>query len=328
MVFVCFDLCFAEGQYKEIHEREFADHLMRPNLTPLRDITDEELAAFQRDGAVCLRGVFDPLWTALVADGIERELNQPGPGFIEQQTPAEPGRFVTDYCPSQQVPELREFVLRSPAARTAARIMASHSAGFLMDVLWIKEAGTAKPTRWHHDQPYFTVDGDKMCSIWFPVDPVPREMSLQLIRGSHLWQRWFTPTLTSHQQPLYSSNDDGERRYESMPDFDAELDSHELLAWSTEPGDCVAFHALTVHMAPGNIQLSERRRVLSTVWFGDGATYARRPSSPRPHFAGHGLKPGDALESEYFPRLWPRPRDDSRLGAVRYDPNGPLHFTL
>lgn len=303
---------------------------MNINPAPLRDIETDELAAFERDGAVCLRGLFDPAWTQLVAQGIERELGDPGPGFIEQQPPDESGRFVTDYCPSQRVPELQEFVLASPAAQIAAGIMRSHIAGFLMDVLWIKEPGTTKPTRWHHDQPYFTVDGDKMCSIWFPVDPVPKATSLQLIRGSHLWGQWYVPTLTSHQQLLYTSDDDGEHHYEPIPDFNAELDRHEILAWSTEPGDCVVFHALTVHMAPGNSQPESRRRVLSTVWFGDGATYARRPSNPRPHFEGHGLAPGDPLESEYFPRLWPRREESDRvsLGSVRYAGDGALRFSI
>ena len=118
---------------------------MNINPAPLRHIETDELAAFERDGAVCLRGLFDPAWTHLVAQGIERELGDPGPGFIEQQPPDESGRFVTDYCPSQRVPELQEFVLASPAAQIAAEIMRSHTAGFLMDVLWIKEPGTTKP---------------------------------------------------------------------------------------------------------------------------------------------------------------------------------------
>ena len=306
------------------------DPTLYPDPAPLRDVTSEELTAFERDGAVCLREMFDPVWTQQVARGIERELDNPGPGFVEQQSLEEPGRFVTDYCSSQRVPELQVFILCSPVARLAAQMMRSRTAGFLMDVLWIKEPGTAKPTRWHHDQPYFTVDGDKMCSIWFPVDPVPQAMSLQFIRGSHLWGRWFIPTLTSHNQLLYTADDDGERHYEPIPDFNAELDRHEILGWPTEPGDCVVFHALTVHMATGNLQSDRRRRVMSTVWFGDGATYAHRPSNPRPHFEGHGLVPGDALDSEYFPRLWPRSGDIDpvSLGSVRYARNGALRFSI
>ena len=34
-----------------------------------------------------------------------------------------------------------------------------------------------------------------------------------------------------------------------LPDLDAERDAHEFLAWDMEPGDVIAFHALTLHGA-------------------------------------------------------------------------------
>ena len=36
----------------------------------------------------------------------------------------------------------------------------------------VKEPGTAARTPWHHDQSYYPVDGDDLCSLWIPVDPV------------------------------------------------------------------------------------------------------------------------------------------------------------
>ena len=41
-------------------------------------MTDEEVAASQRDGAVCVRGAFAG-WVAVIAAGIERNLRDPGP---------------------------------------------------------------------------------------------------------------------------------------------------------------------------------------------------------------------------------------------------------
>ena len=39
----------------------------------------------------------------------------------------------------------------------------------------VKEPGTAASTSWHHDQSYYPVDGDDVCSLWIPVDPVSEE---------------------------------------------------------------------------------------------------------------------------------------------------------
>jgi ectoine hydroxylase-related dioxygenase (phytanoyl-CoA dioxygenase family) len=287
------------------------------------DVTQQDVESFERDGALCLRGAFAPRWIEAVARGIEKELAAPGERFIEQQQAGQPGRFVTAYCAAQHIGEFQDFVVESPAAEIVARLMRSATAGFLMDVLWIKEPGTAKPTAWHQDQPYFCIDGRQMCSIWLPVDPVPREVSLRFLKGSHRWNRWFRPRLTSGKE-LFTFPD-GEKPWETIPDFDAELDRHEVLSWALEPGDCIVFHALTVHGSAGNLQPARRRRVMTTVWFGDDATYGVRPSPPRPHFEGHGLKPGETMRSPYFPRLWPRPAEPA---VDRFRGNGGLRISI
>ena len=41
---------------------------------PLREITEEEVFAFNRDGAIRLAGMFDEEWIALLADAVERAL--------------------------------------------------------------------------------------------------------------------------------------------------------------------------------------------------------------------------------------------------------------
>jgi ectoine hydroxylase-related dioxygenase (phytanoyl-CoA dioxygenase family) len=286
-------------------------------------VTESDIAAYERDGAVCLRKAFEPHWLQTIAAGIDKELAAPGPGFIEQQAPDRPGRFVTDYCAAQRIAEFQDFITNSGAAELAGRVMRASAARFLMDVLWIKEPGTSKPTAWHHDQPYFCVDGWQMCSIWLPVDPVPSEVALRFLRGSHRWRRWFRPRLTSGRE-LYTFRED-DKPWETIPDFDAELANYEVLCWSLEPGDCLLFHALTVHGSPGNLQPKERRRVLTTVWFGDDAVYGIRPSPPRPDFRGHGLGPGDPLRSPFFPKLWPLSREEADR---RFASNSGLRIAL
>ena len=41
------------------------------NREPLVPIAEAEIAAYARDGAVALRGVFDADWIALLAEGVE-----------------------------------------------------------------------------------------------------------------------------------------------------------------------------------------------------------------------------------------------------------------
>jgi ectoine hydroxylase-related dioxygenase (phytanoyl-CoA dioxygenase family) len=230
-----------------------------------------------------------------------------------QTLEGEPGFFLSDICMAQSVPEIRDFVLNGPAASIAARLLRSRRINFWADTLWVKDGGTAKRTRWHQDQPFFWVDGRQMCVIWWPLDPVARADSLELVRGSHRWGKWFAPELSRKGHDLYR---DGEGAFERMPDIGAHPDRYEIRSWALTPGDCIVFHGSTVHGAPGNSG-AQRRRAISTIWMGDDARYAERPSPGRPHFHGHDLTVGDPMDSGYFPRVVPR-REGVRLDGADF----------
>ena len=278
-------------------------------------VSEEEVETYERDGVVCLRRVFAPRWIALLAEGIEKDIRAPGPLHTLQQNSAEPGFFLTDFCMAQRIAEFREFLFDSPAAELAARVMRSRRANFFYDAIWVKEQGTPKRTRWHQDQPYYPIDGRQMSVCWTPLDPVAQDTSLELVRGSHRWGRWFQPELTRSGRDLYPQNS----LYERMPDIEADRGAYDIVAFDVEPGDCIVFHGLTVHGAPGNLSRERRRRALSVIWLGDDTVFAARPGPVRPLFEGHDLEPGDPLDSDYFPRVWP-PRDG-------YHPSRTARFT-
>ena len=66
------------------------------NSRPLRDITDQDIADYQRDGAVCLRRVLDRDWIDLL-EPIAREV------IIEKKDvgllPTIPGRYMARRIP-------------------------------------------------------------------------------------------------------------------------------------------------------------------------------------------------------------------------------------
>ena len=74
------------------------------NREPLHPITEADVAAFARDGAVALREVFDTDWIALLAEGVEENLAAPGPYLRHYTQEGESGRFVGDYCNWQPTP--------------------------------------------------------------------------------------------------------------------------------------------------------------------------------------------------------------------------------
>ncbi len=270
------------------------------NREPLQPITEDEVEAFARDGATVLRGVFDQEWIELLAAGVARNLAEPG-RFAHHYTDADqPGGFFGDYCNWDRIEEYRRVAFDSPAPMIAARMMRSEKVNLFHEHVLVKEAATPNPTPWHHDQPYWTVDGEQVCSTWIPLDPVPRDTCVEYIAGSHRWGKWFTPKRFVDLQD--HDTDEGE----PVPDIDAHRADYTILAWDLEPGDCIAFHALTLHGAPGNNSPTNRRRAVALRWTGDDARFARRAGYMSPPFEEVPLKPGAPMDCATFPRVWPR----------------------
>jgi ectoine hydroxylase-related dioxygenase (phytanoyl-CoA dioxygenase family) len=259
-------------------------------------ITPDEIAAYQRDGAVCVRGLFRD-WVDVIEAGIERNMREPGPYAAESVRPGEPGSFFDDYCNWERIPELRRVVLESAAAQVAAAAMRSRTAQFFHDHVLVKEPGTQKATPWHQDIPYYFIDGAQTVSFWIPIDPV-REATLRVIAGSQRWDKWVLPVRWLDESSFYADA----AAYRPVPDPDHEP-GLQVLEWALDPGDAVLFDFRTVHGARGNAAAS-RRRALSLRWLGDDARYAERPGRTSPPYPGHGMAAGERLREDWFPVVW------------------------
>ena len=282
-------------------------------------VTDEIRTAYQRDGAVKIKGVFEQDWLDLLAVGIEKDVREPGPLHTIQQSAEDAGYFLTDFCMAQRLEEFRRFVTESPAAELAAAVMGAERISFFYDAIWVKGTNTPKRSRWHQDQPYYPVNGDQFCVIWLALEALESDVCLELLKGSHRWGQWFEPELTQRGLDLYHAKDSP---FVRLPDIEAHRDDYDMCRWDMAPGDCIVFHALTVHGAPGNRYHDRWRRAVSTFWMGDDTVFAERPGQVRPSFQGHGLRYGEPMESPYFPCVWPRDEDLDPAGSARFTDPG------
>jgi len=262
------------------------------------------LDEFQRDGATVLRGVVSDEQLSLLADGVERNRAHPSPNAHWYTDASNAVGFWSDYVTWRSVAEYERIVRDGGLARAAAALMGSRTARFFHEHVLVKEAGATERTPWHHDQPYYCVDGDQNVSMWLALDPVPETSALRFIAGSHRWNRWFIPRRFIDHAP-YGMEDD---RYEQLPDrfvsSDGELEGERVITLPVEPGDVVCFHFRTLHGAPGNPNAAARRAV-SLRWVGDDAVWAERPWPVSPPFEGEGLDIGDPLDDERFPVIHP-----------------------
>lgn len=155
------------------------------------------------------------------------------------------GHYFNDYCNWRRIPEFQDFAFNSPAAEIAGRMMRSRFAVFYHEHVLNKEPGTEKETPWHHDQAshshpiplcypcnqaYYPVDGDKVVSIWMPVDPVPLESSVKFVKGSHRWGKWFYPRKFASEQNYPIDNEEYEGKiFYDVPTQDIENGKYEVI---------------------------------------------------------------------------------------------------
>ena len=168
-------------------------------------LDDRQIDDFAREGVTVIRALFAP-WIGLLREGVAINEREPGPYMRHYTAPGMPGHFFGDYCNWQRIAPYRTFVCESPAAHVAARLMGSRRARFFHEHVLVKEPGSTEPTPWHHDQPYYGVDGIKNCSLWIPLDPVPEDTCIEFVAGSHRWGRQFLPRMFSGED--YIRRDD------------------------------------------------------------------------------------------------------------------------
>jgi len=256
--------------------------------------TRDEVEVYKRDGVVCLRGLIPTSWLERLAVGVEENMAAPGPWANVYTPEGAPGRFFDDYVNWQRIDAYRAFAFESGIARVAGALMQSKTVRFYHEHVLVKEPGTREITPWHHDQPYYGLDGEQNASVWLPLDPIPSSVALEFIAGSHRWRRQFVPKRFVDGTPYAP----GGGMFEPLPDLEAQRRDYTILSWPLDPGDVLVFHFKTLHSAPGTEGLAGRRRAVSTRWLGDDAKFAERPWPTSPPFEARDLHPGGSFAGD------------------------------
>jgi len=262
-------------------------------------VTDDDVAAFRRDGAVCIRGLLNAAELRELDDGIEANLAAPSPRAKIASRPDDPGRFFEDFCNWQHIAAYRRFITDSPLAHLAQRLVGSQTVRLYHDHLLVKEPGTRQRTPWHQDQPYYNIEGLQTVSMWIPIDAVPRASTLEFVAGSHLGP-WLMPRTFMDRQAKWFP----EGSLADLPNIEADREAFPIIGWEVAPGDFVCFHMLTLHAAAG-FAGPGRRRVFSLRFLGDDVRHAPRRWATSPEFPGLAdeLAAGAPMEHALFPKL-------------------------
>lgn len=289
----------------------------------------DDIEAFHRDGAVLIKNVLSKDWLDLLERGIEYIQHHPDGMSAGVGMP-----LRIDQFPASHSADLDQVMKASPISEIVGRVL-ERPVRFYMDQMFYKPAGEMFPSAWHQDTSYYNIEGDQVVRAWVCVDPVPRDASIEVVRGSHRWNITYRPPVgmdpktdpegAAALEAAYAAGDIliGREAHASwtyfdsfldpalpqLPDIESSRDSFHILGWDFAPGDVLLFHGNILHSARGGAVLDHPRRAHASLWIGPDVHYLRRRSQAIPDpiqlYDYHPLD-GQPLADfdEVFPIAW------------------------
>src|SRR5699024_4984684 len=94
--------------------------------------------AYQRDGAVCIRGLFDAGQIALLRSAIDDNIAHPSPRSKVASRPDDPGWFMEDFCNWNENEAYRKFIFDTGVGEVAGKLMRSRQTRLHHDHMLVK----------------------------------------------------------------------------------------------------------------------------------------------------------------------------------------------
>lgn len=216
----------------------------------IRDLTEEEVRAYQRNGWVKLDGFVHPdvvqrvlaNFKQKMGEGADADVNS-GFGVKTSRPPQAKLLFNAYENPSNDDELIRQFTFSAGLGRALSRCAGSR-VRFWGDNCYVKMpvSTTGGKTPWHQDWPYYPFDRGGSLTVWIALVDIPPERGpMRFVNGSHLWG------------PLgrVIGREDGLDTLDILPEFlrdRIELSpEHHLKA-----GDATIHNDMTIHSAPVN----------------------------------------------------------------------------
>jgi len=261
-------------------------------------ISEEQVAQYQRDGAILIRNALDVRQIALLERGLEEAYATRGDRYSIVRSPEGEGETLVEQFGSTHCPSLRALIEEGRVAEIAARLMDVPSAQLLLDQIFYKTRGFINPTPWHQDTPYLRLRGHDMARVWLTCDPSPKALTVQVVRGSHRWNVVYDTAIAAADR-IVAAEEGGGFTYAGVglasapkaPDVARYRDSFDILTWDVEPGDAVVFNGNVLHGAQGCADHGSPRRAFATLWGGPEVRYVHPPGNAVPTLAEINMIP-------------------------------------
>lgn len=278
-------------------------NVMTEMHNPMSVLGASKRAELDRDGAICVRQAVSAADVEMLREEIAFVVERDSPNLTDhtKRNKGKSGRFVSAFKIWFDRPRLAEFTHNSNMPALVGELMGADRVNLFFDQCFVKEPGTADPTPWHQDQPFWPLQGNHVVTTWIALDHVTRDSGgVEFVAGSHKWSRWF-------QAKSFSGENELERHeaFEEVPDIEADRSAYDIISWDLDPGDMLVFNGMTLHGAAGNASGDKRRRGYAIRYTGSNVIYDPRPGCTQSLY-NDSLVAGGPLDGSEYPVVWRR----------------------
>ena len=272
------------------------DDVIFGELAEPYDLTAADIAFFQENGFIKLKGVFSPgavlRLRALLIERLTAEFGSGLDGCVRD-------RFLSLEMIWQDHPLLHAFVLSPRVAKICADLLRVPAVRLYHDNVLSKEPGCGR-TPWHFDDHHFPLDTHDVVTAWAPAQPIPLAMGPLA----------FAYPLDVHELVDAVAFEKSTTSYDKNV---AQVFARNGVAVDETPfelGEVSFHHNLNFHTAARN-RTNQSRIVLANTYYADGTRVVDAPTMVSGDWQKFmpGVGPGELAASPLNPICWPVPSD-------------------
>lgn len=257
-------------------------------------LSEEQIASYQQDGHLLLKGVAAQSvidqYRPIIQSEVTRLNNETRP-LHERDTYGKAFIQISNLWERSEA--VRPLVFMQHFAKIAAQLMGVSGVRMYHDQALFKEPGGGH-TPWHQDQIYWPVDTENTITLWMPLVDIPQEVgSMQFASGSH--KRGYISKLVISDES-----------HKTLAQY-IEAENYPLVSYGAMAAGDATFHAgWTLHSAPGN-PTPNTREVMTVIYVADRTTVLEPDTNARKNDLARwmpGLKPGDHINSPLNPLMY------------------------
>ena len=251
------------------------------------ELSDEQIAQYQRDGALVVEGFLNAdelaLWRAHVDEAVAQRQDRKMAHSDWKSGDSYYDRVFTQRLNLWMDHEgMRHLMLDERLGKMAADLAGVEGIRIWHDQALIKEAW-ANPTAWHLDNPYWSFSSRNAISLWVALDDATLSNGcLYFMPGTHREATFENSGITQEIADLF-------RVYPQWQD-------RSTLAAPMKAGDCSFHNGLLAHGAGANMTPG-RRRAMTCAYMPEGGVFNGQ-KNVLPDAYMETLSEGDVLDND------------------------------